>query len=80
VGERVSNPLSTSIATVQAYLFLWSKVIHNVEELANLLGGLALDHVGNGLAAHIAERGHKLKCGVKSKDRKNTYRSCLISR
>lgn len=36
-----------------AHLFLRSKVVDNVKELPDLLGCLALDHVGNGLASDI---------------------------
>lgn len=34
-------------------LLLGSEVIRNVESLSDLLGGLALDHVGNSLATNI---------------------------
>lgn len=37
-------------------LLLWSEVVLNVEGLADLLGRLALDHVGNSLAANIEKR------------------------
>ena len=36
------------------YLFLRGKVIYNVEQFPDLLGCLALDHVGHSLAAHVA--------------------------
>ena len=36
------------------YLFLRGKVIHDVEQFPDLLGCLALDHVSDRLAAHIA--------------------------
>ena len=35
-------------------LFLRGEVVHDVEELPNLLRGLALDHIGDGLAPNIA--------------------------
>lgn len=34
-------------------LLLRGKVVGDVKGLANLLGGLALDHVGHGLAANV---------------------------
>ena len=36
-------------------LLLRGEVIGNVEGLANLLGRLALDHVGDGLAAYVKQ-------------------------
>lgn len=36
-------------------LFLGREIVGDVEGLANLLGRLALDHVGHGLAANIQE-------------------------
>ena len=38
----------------KTYLLLRSEVIDDVEEFANLLGRLALDHVRNRLAANVA--------------------------
>jgi hypothetical protein len=35
------------------YLLLRGKVVDNVEELPDFLRCLALDHVSNGLAAHV---------------------------
>jgi hypothetical protein len=35
------------------YLFLRGEVIYDVEQLPNLLGCLALNHVGHSLAAHV---------------------------
>jgi hypothetical protein len=35
-------------------LLFRSEVVDNVEELADLLRGLALDHVGDGLATDVA--------------------------
>jgi hypothetical protein len=48
--------LSPFILTTDLLLFLRGKVIRNVEGLADLLGRLALDHVGNCLAADIEKR------------------------
>ena len=41
--------------TEQTHLLLGGEVVHDVEELADLLRCLALDHVGDGLAANIKE-------------------------
>ena len=38
----------------ETHLFLRGKVVDDVEELADLFGGLSLDHVGHSLAADIA--------------------------
>jgi hypothetical protein len=35
------------------FLLLLSEVVRDVERLPDLLGRLALDHVGNGLAANV---------------------------
>jgi hypothetical protein len=45
--------LSPLVLAADLLLLLGSKVVLDVERLANLLGGLALDHVGHGLAADI---------------------------
>ena len=37
----------------RAYLLLWGEVVHDVEQLTNLFWSLALDHVGDRLAADI---------------------------
>lgn len=47
--------LSPLVLPTDLVLFLGSEVILDVESLANLLGGLALDHVRNGLAADVKE-------------------------
>jgi hypothetical protein len=39
---------------VRKYLFLRGEVIDDVEELADLLWALSLDHVGDSLTAYIA--------------------------
>jgi hypothetical protein len=44
------------ILAADLLLFLGSEIIGDVESLSDLLGGLALDHVGNGLTADIKER------------------------
>ena len=36
------------------YLLLGREVVHDVEELADLLGRLALDHIRHSLAANVA--------------------------
>jgi len=36
-------------------LLLWSEIVRDVERLADLLWRLALDHVGDSLAANIKE-------------------------
>ena len=58
-------------------LLLRSKVVDDVEKFANLLWGLALDHVCDSLATNVTfEIGYCL-----SKQRKiDTYRRDLISR
>ena len=49
----------THVLLLDLSLFFGGEIVHDVEELANFLRGLTLDHVSNGLAANIAER----KCG-----------------
>jgi hypothetical protein len=48
--------LGPLILAADLLLFLGGEVIGDVESLSDLLGGLALDHVGNGLAADVKER------------------------
>ena len=43
-----------SYDALSTYLLLRSEVVDDVEELANLLGRLALDHVRHSLAANVA--------------------------
>jgi len=45
--------LSPLIFPANLFLLLRGEVIGDVERLSDLLGGLALDHVGDGLAANI---------------------------
>ena len=45
--------LSPLVLTADLLLLLGSEVVGDVEGLADLLGRLALDHVGNGLASNI---------------------------
>lgn len=52
VGHLLLSPL---ILTTDLILLLRCKVVLNVERLANLLGWLTLDHVGNSLAANIEQ-------------------------
>lgn len=47
--------LSPLVLAADLFLFLGSEVVGDVESLTNLLGRLALDHVGNGLAANVKE-------------------------
>ena len=47
--------LSPLVLAADLLLLLGRKVVCDVEGLANLLGGLALDHVGHGLAADVEE-------------------------
>lgn len=47
---------SPLVLTTNLVLFLGSEVVLDVESLANLLGRLALDHVGDGLAADVQQR------------------------
>lgn len=37
----------------ETHLFFRRKVVHNVEELADLLGGLPFDHVRDGFAPDV---------------------------
>ena len=48
--------LSPLVLSSNLLLFLGGKVVCDVEGFANLLRRLALDHVGDGLAAHVEER------------------------
>ena len=45
--------LGPFILTTNLIFFLRGEVILDVESLTNLLRRLALDHIGNGLAAHV---------------------------
>jgi len=48
--------LSPLILTADLVLLLRGEVILDVERLSDLVGALALDHVGDGLAADIKQR------------------------
>jgi hypothetical protein len=48
--------LSPLVLAADLLLLLGSEVIGNVEGLSDLLRGLALDHVGDGLAANVKKR------------------------
>ena len=45
---------ATHVLLLDLGFLLRREVVNNVEELADLLGRLALDHVRNGLATNIA--------------------------
>lgn len=47
--------LSPLVLAADLLLLLWCEVIRDVECLANLLWGFALDHVGDSLAADVQE-------------------------
>jgi hypothetical protein len=48
-----------------SYLLFGSKVVHYVEELSDLLRRLALNHIGDGLAANIAiMKQHTPMCSI----------------
>jgi hypothetical protein len=48
--------LGPLVLAADLFLFLRSEVIGNVKGLTDLLGGFALDHVGDSFASHIKER------------------------
>lgn len=50
-----STVLSPLVLAADLFLLLGGEVVGDVERLANLLWGLALDHVGNGLATDVKE-------------------------
>lgn len=54
-GESLAI-LGPLVLTTNLVLLLGSEVVLDVERLADLIGRLALDHVGNSLAADIEER------------------------
>ena len=54
-GRRDDSLLSPLILTTDLILLLGGEVVLDVERLADLLGGLALDHVCHSLAADIKE-------------------------
>ena len=62
-GRRL--PLSPLVFATDLVLLLGSKIVRDIERLANLLGSLVLDHVGDRLAANI-EKGFDVKvmCGL----------------
>ena len=47
--------LSPLVLAADLLLLLWGEVVGNVEGLADLLWGLSLDHIGDGLAADVKE-------------------------
>lgn len=59
LGEE-NSLLSPLVLSADLFLFLWGKVVLDVEGLADLLGGFALDHVRNSLASNI-EKGFDIK-------------------
>jgi len=52
-GSLLFSPL---VLTTDLVFFLLGEVVLNVEGLADLLGRLAFDHVGHGLAADVEKR------------------------
>jgi hypothetical protein len=52
--------LGPLVLAANLLLLLGGEVVGDVERLADLLGGLALDHVGDGLAAHV-EKGFDIE-------------------
>lgn len=48
--------LSPFVLAADLVLLLGSEVVLDVERLANLLRGLALDHIGDGLAPDVKQR------------------------
>jgi hypothetical protein len=52
IKDRQQSP--TSPENKFRYLFLRGEVIYDVEQFPDLFGCLALDHVGDSLAAHVA--------------------------
>jgi hypothetical protein len=55
-NRRDLTVLSPLVLTADLVLLLGGEVVLDVEGLANLLGRLALNHVGDGLAADVEER------------------------
>lgn len=53
IGLSVLSPL---VLTTNLLLLLGGEVVRDVESLTDLLRRLALDHVGDGLAANVEER------------------------
>ena len=56
LGARSLSVLGPLVLTADLLLLLRGEVVRDVECLADLLGGLALDHVGDRLAADVEER------------------------
>jgi hypothetical protein len=48
--------LGPLILTSDLLLFLGGEIVRDVERLSDLLGGLALDHVGDSLASDVKKR------------------------
>jgi hypothetical protein len=44
-----------------SYLFFRGEVVYNVKQFSDLLGCLALDHVGDSFAAHVAVRNIRIQ-------------------
>lgn len=63
MGRRLL--LGPLVFATDLVLLLGGKIVRDIERLANLLGGLVLDHVGDRLAANI-EKGFDVKiiCGL----------------
>ena len=56
LGARGLSVLGPLVLAADLLLFLGGEIVRDVECLADLLGGLALDHVGDRLAADVEER------------------------
>ena len=55
-GDRVRNILlGPLVFTANLILLFGCEVVLDIESLANLFGGLALDHIGDSLAADVKE-------------------------
>ena len=53
--NRRLSVLRPFVLPADLLLFFGGKIVGDIEGLSNLLWGLALDHVGNGLAANVQQ-------------------------
>ena len=49
----MNSLLSPFVFTANLILLFWSEIVLDVEGFADLLGGFAFDHVGDGLAPNV---------------------------